>query len=770
MDNQRDSDRGVRQRPLSVGDIQYFYIPKARPKTISGILPPDEFELPVLRMLVTFPTNLTQLNDPFIFYSENRSLCAVTPHRLSLFYPEDVQRAIDIDPYKSNLKIFFVDPLIPNLGEFISKLQGAFSFIYFINGKNPEDILGNKDHFVVSPWDLLGKLTTKKQLIEKLLLEQFPMRQIEFVINLPETEYHLSINPESRFRASFINFWTLNQILGNQWNSKIEISEEQEIHGAIKESEESLKKDPNDPHRLLLLIDQVKRFDELEIMVSEDRNTKFPNGKADCFAPIILILPFNFPNLGKILDYNLDPVELKRVTGIMNAEQSINYITYSKVTESNKEDLAGYASYLKSKTDYLDGVAYLHASFQNSPVVRFPTLGNSIKKELSFFKPETINDAKWKNSKALIDLFGSKLKELILPGDLDEQLFLNPRQIVAITDLPIEWLICKGGNLSYVRDVARLSETPYGGIMAAYGFQSNFVLSIGEDILSNTLVILGASTDSAEDAEMKFYFEDIEALSKKLGYKSCRCASMNDVIRQVELHRPEFLIFDVHGGFDPITLSSYLLINNERITGADIVKHKITAPIVFLSACHTNPNYGYLGKIADAFFEAGCLAITATYFPVSVKSATSIYMRILNNLAYASKKPMHRNWLEFISHVVRTSWFKDVINKTRFNVANSNYSDEDKSSIESRLREFDLNTSIKIMRNENRPKIQADFYGNLKKICPEHLVDKSTVQESYFYTHMGRPDLIRFKCWEREFYKLNDIKGDFVTKFMEQMN
>ena len=76
-------------------------------------------------------------------------------------------------------------------------------------------------------------------------------------------------------------------------------------------------------------------------------------------------------------------------------EQSINYISYTSKSNTSFAELKYKGSFQMAKAAYLDGVGYLHASFTDSPVIRFPMLGNSIKGELSFFKPETINNTKW---------------------------------------------------------------------------------------------------------------------------------------------------------------------------------------------------------------------------------------------------------------------------------------------------------------------------------------------------------------------------------------
>jgi hypothetical protein len=549
---------------------------------------------------------------------------------------------------------------------------------------------------------------------------------------------------------------------GNAWiENKGDQDEDTNRIGKISMS--AVVKERNDPWRLKILVEQFKKMEELEALVLRDRRVKPSSTLQECLAPLVIVVPFQFPTLDKVLGSEGEQREFKELSKMLNYEQAINYNTYTP-TAQTLDDVKKLAQFQSLKAMFLDGVAYLHASFSNSTVIRFPLLGNSIKKELSFFKPETINQSKWENSKTLIDLFGKKLTELIVPAELSEDLFGSPRQIVAISDLPIEWMIYDGMNLCYSHDITRIPEMPYGGIMASYNVNSNVSLEIGEDIISRSLVLLGASENENEDQEFKEYFGSIELHSKALGYKTARCYSVKDVAEQIQIQKPDLLIFDCHGGFDSKSLSSYLLINGEKLTGEDIVKKKIVAPLIFLSACHTNPNYGYVNRLADAFFEAGCIAITATYFPISVRSGSNIYFRILRNLSNAVKMVVHKNWLEFVSHTLRTSYYKDVINRTAENInASSQLSEKVKIGLKEQLAKLNIETGLKMMRYNLRSQCLKEFQIELNKICPKELIDKSTVPEYPFYTQMGRGDLVLFSCWKTKFFSLNNLpKGNEV--------
>jgi len=683
-----------------------------------------------------------------------------TPHHLSVYYPDSVDHLIKHNPYKVSIKVFLLHSKTKELNNIIAKLSATFSPIFLIRVDDPEKMIkGHEEISITSPHDFLKKLTGRKDEIGKVLLASFPKKQIEFVVDLPLTENHHFYNPENSFKASKSNFMTLNQILGNIWaNDKPRGS----ATSAVQDSKVNLAKPPEDSSRFKILVDQLEKMNDLEIMVLKDRKVQFPNGRYEWLSPLILIVPFNFPSLGKVYGPGMNRKELKQLQKALNHEQALNYNSYVKTEETTVEELRYRAKFQNLKIQYLDSVGYLHASFTYSPVIRFPMLGNSIKTELSFFKPETINETKWLKSKELIDKFGQKLSSLIIPKGLEDKVLGLPRQVVAITDLPVEWLIYKQHNLCFTHDVTRIPETPYGGIMASYAVSTNVQFEIKEDVLSRTLVLLGSSDHDNEDEDFKKYFESIEQQSKTLGFKTFRCQSIQDVKDQISLHRPDFLIFDCHGGFNPETLSSHLDINGQSLTADAIARDKLVAPLVFLSACHTNPNYGYLNKLADAFFEVGCISITATYFPISILSGSNIYFRLLKNLSNAAKAPVHKNWLEFVSHVVRTSYYKDVVYATMRNVESSETNEKDKGKILRTLHKLNIRIGVNMLRADRRIEIMKEFEEELKNICPKDLIDTKTISEFVFYTHMGRGDLVRFESWNKEFERINGLKFDRV--------
>ena len=62
-----------------------------------------------------------------------------------------------------------------------------------------------------------------------------------------------------------------------------------------------------------------------------------------------------------------------------------------------------------------------------------------------------------------------------------------PTQIVAMTDLPIEWMEIDGVPLGFSHDVCRLPETPVSGLLTHYGVaRFHTMYQIPQDILESS--------------------------------------------------------------------------------------------------------------------------------------------------------------------------------------------------------------------------------------------------------------------------------------------
>lgn len=272
--------------------------------------------------------------------------------------------------------------------------------------------------------------------------------------------------------------------------------------------------------------------------------------------------------------------------------------------------------------------------------------------------------------------------------------------------------------------------------------------SIPSNILENTLIILG----SPQDSRFKATYEYVETtITKEFNVKVRRANKVSDVVEAVKEFKPSFLIFDTHGNYDSKNRNSFLCIGDEILSGDLIEKHNITAPLVFLSACYTNPIYGYVNTIGEAFFGAGALSVTASFMPINIFTGTMLYNRVIANLSKAAIKPLHSTWLSFIAHNIRTSilsqayrTFGTRIKLNRLQEKEISFLDSAKKwvfdSMEFNKRTTQYQTWIGYSSCQQKSNYVAQFPPNF-----EH--------DYLYYTILGRADLIKFESFEKDISK-----------------
>jgi hypothetical protein len=257
-------------------------------------------------------------------------------------------------------------------------------------------------------------------------------------------------------------------------------------------------------------------------------------------------------------------------------------------------------------------------------------------------------------------------------------------------------------------------------------------------------VVCGATP---EDLIFKTYEHQIN-LNKTQGdlpYKTAHIQSKDDFFRIVNEVRPHLLIIDSHGDFKNQTEGSYIWFGNEKVTGNEIVEKLPQIPLVILSCCWGTPIYGNSNTIAQAFFERGSFSVISTFLPVSVNSGFALYYRILNNLNYATKNGIHENWMNFVSHNIRTSYITDLFIPIleKFSMDILDY--------ESYLK-LRTDWSVKCMYRKTRDSAYKEAkeavlecVKSSHKSRVEHLLKcNDLIPEFMLYTHLGRGDLIKF--------------------------
>lgn len=464
------------------------------------------------------------------------------------------------------------------------------------------------------------------------------------------------------------------------------------------------------------------------------------------YPSLILISPFHFPKTKKY--FKRPTAKEKALLKVYLSEQRQDYqfeVDDKVKNVLSDKEIAICFSKISNRLCFLDYAGHIHAMFSYSPILRLPLIGKSINLELSHFDNYLTQKD---NSTSVIEKFGKKLNELLISNELQDYLLNRDGQIVAISDLPIEWLYLNEYPFCYTHDVCRIPEYNLNGIINNAIQNQRFTYVIPENIVERTLVIHCASSS---DTAMNNMFDFIDSFKEQLNFQSARCSSHEDITNAINEYKPDLLIFDCHGNYDKDALTSYLLIDADKkifLTGDDIVKHKISAPLVILSACNTMPNYGYVKYLTDAFMEVGSFSVTATFLPLLIKDAAIIIVRILNKLSQQKKYIYHSNWLSFMSHALRTTLIHESIKKAQEKGLINEVEDEKIAQ---------LLTETMVFNFRQKAFFELESLINNKEV-DKKVTLKDLNNEWLSYTIVGRADLLYFENWINKYRELNGLK------------
>lgn len=710
-------------RPKSKTNIQYNLVASGSP-LVSTFTPPDAFKNNVIRFLKRCPLDLIQINNSINFYELTKRTLWSDGYNFNIINIQDLEYLNDFITSSEQIQLTFLNGEKDNHIELFNKLtviNNELNFFYFYNKEHQSS---NKN-IVKTPKEFITKILFNQATILKKL--NIPSLKLQPSVGIEYKDY----NDFNYFVPTAGNYNIINNLIGNFGGEQSKYNDAEIVE---KHSEESHQANKNKYsfERQQNYVSQIDKIDFFNILCYKENLVKQASGVEPVLSPLILILPFHNPDLRKLYDN-------KAIIDLFQVEQTQNYINliHKKDDISIQMQLAGM-EFQRERIAYLDDVAFLHSSFSFSPIIRFPMKGKSIYRELSFFKTDFFpNVGLAKNRKKLkrtIYKFGKALKTQILSAELEKVLKNRDGQIVCISDLPIEWLLIDDIPLSFTHDICRLPETSLHGLMSFYTSNTTLTYSIPENVLEKTLVIMGT-----DEIGFKFWQDQVYELSNTKKFLIRECKTLQEVKDAINKFKPDILIFDCHGGYEKSTRTTHLHIGNEILDGEFVIKNEIFAPIIFLSACGTAPTYGTINSIANAFFEAGAISVTTTYLPITINSGSVLYLRLLNKLDFATKNIIHKNWLEFVSHLIRTSSINDAyllamdkkekINEIEWLTANTKSLTE--SLLFSKRRKLfnEMNKTISRLTDSKR----------------EYFTE--TIPEYLLYSNLGRGDLILFDNW-----------------------
>ncbi|TCV15166.1 hypothetical protein EDC17_10141 [Sphingobacterium alimentarium] len=631
----------------SLTSIEYIVFSSDEKRFIT-FFPPDSLNNGVVEFISKLPMDLMQLVRPINFYGfhlQTASNFGYDFKVINIRYFEDVKD--DVLSANRVRLIFFDGSDNLHLEKFKLMLQAGLDLTFF-SFYNKKKYREHNPQIIDNPQQFLRRILEEEEKIKKNLSEESPYVDEFFKFDV---SLDLDLKPFANY-PFFLPIQNNAYISGNIIGNFCMGRDFDEAEAIEKHKEISTKAilNRNTFERQEQFVNSLEIIDYFTKLAYSEKLVKLPLKNTPKFAPLILVAPFHNPDLNR---YNRGTL-----TGLL-LEQSSNY-TIEITTEDDKEiDVTPALHLNQMRLSYLDNISFLHASFTYSPILRLPLIGKSINRELSFFKPSNfpqyLSNKTRKKLNKTISNFGRKLANRTLSEKIQNVIKLRDSQIVVISDIPVEWMNIGGIPLSFTHDVCRLPETSLHGLMSLYSSNRETTFVVDEDIVKKTLVIFGC-----QEAEFTKWQLFIEQHQNEIGFKIAKCQSISDVKREVEKIRPSFIIFDCHGGFDESTNSSFLYIGSEKLKGDDIVKNGIVAPLIFLSACGTAPTYGTMNPIANAFFQVGAYSVTSTFLPISVDNGTMLYFRLLVKLKSAAQNVIHKNWLEFVCHVIRTSTINGI--------------------------------------------------------------------------------------------------------------
>jgi hypothetical protein len=712
-------------------EIYYVLVMDEKGKTLSFI-PPNEFQNQVIKFIARLPKDLLQIGISLTYYELILRNMLDVPYRFHVKYSPNLAEYLEFVPLNRPF-LFFVDvdsKLIDQVIQQLMATHNGLRFYYLLNNHENKTLLPNQ---IDGPGDFMRKLFEQQESLFGLM--GLPFQPLVPAI-APGWE-HFYVFPF--FVPAQVNYHIANSITGNFDYGSFANHSENLTEAQIVAQTDVSKQAHAEPHRFTRqqeILEQLDKVDYFAVLCRDEEIIRPVHQIEPFFPPLILVAPFQNPDLKDFLSPGKFEQPVKDLIASLQFEQSENYIHIGRI--SSAQGFLANSQLVGIKTQFLDDIAFLHSSFTFSPVVRLPVQGKTLYRNLSFFHSDVSHriTAPGNNKKLLntIKTFGELFAKRTISSEFAEKFRDENRQVVAISDLPVEWLDIEGIPLAFTHDICRLPETALHGLMANFVSHEQWQYTVPKDILKKTLVIFGS-----DEPAFRAWYPAVHSVADKAGVIMRECLTIDALKSAIDEIKPDLLIIDGHGNYDKATKSSVLYIGREKLTGDIIVEKRIMAPLIFLSACNTAPTYGTIDTIANAFFEVGALSVVTTYLPINVHTGSILYIRLLNNLKTASTKAIHQNWLAFIAHLLRTSAVGAAYNA--FNAKNPN-------STTATSKEQGEDYTYLLSFYERRK-----IYNKLLQPTGPRLA--GTMPEFLFYSVLGRADLIKFQSWADEFVKIN---------------
>lgn len=713
--------------------IIYFAHLGPRPRNGIPFVADQELTSPLLTNLGMLPKTVEQYALGYRYYYERMSRLIIDGYRIFFVYDDSLDSIMKFKNYPDGKECIILRLICTSNESSLKLMHDKLSNMHT-----------DSTAYVFRKEEIYKSFNMPNSFVVGNELFQFLYEKCTRILGFDGNLFSVPIESRNIDRGySFIptrpNTFMLQSIVGN-WNFPFNDPTEEQLSNdrtqAVKHYKEFSRQN--------ILLGQLENFDKIDAKVFQLKGIG-QKIEDEIHAPLILEVPFISHDI-KDLYLTWNKTEegkalMKGIWRLLKIGQTHNYTTeaVSHCENPYKDDfflsqLATMQFILEPLSLHTNMVSFLHASYRNSPCLRLPVIGSNINRDLSFVSPkmsERLLQSKKRGSVTnVMTKIGNIISKHCLSKEAVSLLKNERRQIVSISDLPVEWMTLDGVPLSFTHDVCRMPYMHINSPMMHFALNSVDVarFSIPRDIMSHTLVVYGT-----DDSSFKASQDYCEELKSELVFQSVRCLSIKDFVSAVKEVHPQLLIIDTHGNIDLKLHQTYLLFGQERLYPTDITKYGISARLVFLSACNTAPTYNVANTLANGFFYTGAQSVVSSYLPIECSEASILYIRLLIQLKIAAQRPMFVNWLAFMADLLRTSYVNQAYHDYILN-SHDDLKEITKEPLEiyKHLRSFEERR--KIFFSLRNGKTINGIKINTKNIVPHYLM----------YSILGRADLIQF--------------------------
>ncbi len=252
--------------------------------------------------------------------------------------------------------------------------------------------------------------------------------------------------------------------------------------------------------------------------------------------------------------------------------------------------------------------------------------------------------------------------------ELLESSLKDREKILAVCDLPIEWLSLDQLPLMFSHEISRVPSTPGNVAIDTLLSRTKSIYSYSD--LCDVLIVRSFEDDDPiREHLVSKVRQRID--SGRLSGISVTIVDISDresLVKALNAFSGLMVIFDCHGSHGGEDDTAWLRVGGERLDIWHIYQEVRVPPIVVLAACSTHPVDGSHASVANGLLESGVRSVIGTFAPVDSAHAATLVIRLLERIATYLPivlKIRPYTWREIVTGLLRMSYVRDVLEVLR---------------------------------------------------------------------------------------------------------